>query len=122
MGRKKDVINSGGYKVGAFEVENVLSSVPGVLECAVIGTPDPIWGERVVAIIVVKSLAEAPSAGQLEARCRAFLSSYKTPKQFLFQEEPLPRTATAKVQKFKLVDNWGADASAGSRSGHAAQG
>jgi fatty-acyl-CoA synthase len=121
-GRKKDVIITGGHKVGAFEVENVLNAVPGVLECAVIGAPDPIWGERVVAIVVVKTLAQAPSKEQLEARCRALLSSYKVPKQYIFQEQPLPRTATAKVQKFRLVGQWDAGGSAVSGSEHVAQG
>ena len=102
-GRKKDMIVSGGQNVFAAEVEEALLAFPGVVECAVIGLPDPLWGERVSAVVVVAPGA-AVSADALVRHCRAGLASFKTPRQIVLQTEALPRTPTGKVQKFLLVE------------------
>jgi fatty-acyl-CoA synthase len=112
-GRKKDMIVTGGQNVFAAEVEEALLDHPGVAECAVIGLPDPLWGERVSAVIVVAPGASVEAA-DLTRHCRERLASFKTPRQFVLQAEPLPRTPTGKVQKFLLVERHGAPPGAAS--------
>ncbi|MET0456545.1 MAG: AMP-binding protein [Mycobacterium sp.] len=97
--RRKDVIISGGENVSSIEVEDALVSHAAVREAAVIGIPDDKWGELVTAIVVAD--ANAVSAGDLDAHCRQTLAGYKVPKRFEFEPE-LPRTATGKLQKYKL--------------------
>jgi fatty-acyl-CoA synthase len=101
-GRVKDMIISGGQNVHAAEVEAALLSLPGVEECAVFGLPDDTWGECVSAVIV--TAYDAMTAGDVQAACREHLAGFKLPKNVFFQQEPLPRTPTGKVQKFLLVD------------------
>jgi acyl-CoA synthetase (AMP-forming)/AMP-acid ligase II len=98
--RKKDVIISGGENVSSIEVEDVLHSNPAVAEVAVIGVPDERWGETVKALVV---LADGASAGEAELidHCRDRLTHYKCPTSVEIHEA-LPRTATGKLQKFKL--------------------
>lgn len=98
--RKKDVIVSGGENVASIEVEDALFSHPDVAEVAVIGVPDDKWGELVVALVVLAPGATA-TADDLREHCRARLAGYKVPKRIEFREE-LARTATGKLQKFKL--------------------
>jgi acyl-CoA synthetase (AMP-forming)/AMP-acid ligase II len=98
--RKKDVIISGGENVSSIEVEDALTSHPAVKEVAVIGIPDEKWGELVTALVVVGD-GEAVSAEDLIAHCRTALAGYKCPKRVEFVQA-LPRTATGKLQKFKL--------------------
>jgi acyl-CoA synthetase (AMP-forming)/AMP-acid ligase II len=98
--RKKDVINSGAENVSSLEVEDVICSHPEVAEVAVIGIPDEKWGEAVLALVVRtpgSTLDEAAVIAWVHAR----LAGYKTPKHVEFREE-LARTATGKLQKFKL--------------------
>jgi acyl-CoA synthetase (AMP-forming)/AMP-acid ligase II len=98
--RKKDVIISGGENVSSIEVEDALCSHPAVAEAAVIGVPDEKWGETVMALVVA-----APGAALTEedliAHCREHLAHYKCPTRVELREE-LARTATGKLQKFKL--------------------
>jgi len=98
--RKKDVIISGGENVSSIEVEDVLYAHPAVAEAAVIGVPDKKWGETVKALVV---LAPGKSADEAEliAHCRECLAHYKCPTSVEFRDE-LARTATGKLQKFKL--------------------
>jgi fatty-acyl-CoA synthase len=98
--RKKDVIISGGENVSSIEVEDALHSHPAVAEVAVIGVPDEKWGETVKALVV---LAPGTSADEREliGHCRSRLAHYKCPTSVELREE-LPRTATGKLQKFKL--------------------
>jgi fatty-acyl-CoA synthase len=105
--RKKDVIISGGENVSSIEVEDALFSHPAVAEAAVIGVPDEKWGELVLGLVV---LAPGASATEQELRehCRAKLAGYKIPKRIEFRPE-LPRTATGKLQKFKLRAPYWAD-------------
>ncbi|GAA3220224.1 AMP-binding protein [Actinocorallia longicatena] len=97
--RKKDVIISGGENVSSIEVEDTLISHPAVREAAVIGIPDARWGELVTALVVTDGTEL--SADDLIAHCRTELAGYKCPKRIEFLDE-LPRTATGKIQKFKL--------------------
>ncbi len=98
--RKKDVIISGGENISSVEVEDVLFSHPAVAEVAVIGVPDDTWGETVKALIVVAPRATVTEA-DLIAHCRERLSHFKCPTSVEFRTE-LTRTATGKLQKFKL--------------------
>ena len=98
--RKKDVIITGGENVSSIEVEDCLFSHPAVAEVAVIGVPSERWGETVKALVV---LAEGASADEAEliAHCKSRLAGYKAPTSVELREA-IPRTATGKVQKFKL--------------------
>jgi acyl-CoA synthetase (AMP-forming)/AMP-acid ligase II len=98
--RKKDVIISGGENVSSIEVEDALFSHPAVAEVAVIGVPDHKWGETVKALVV---LAAGTSATERELidHCRSKLAHFKCPTSIEFRDA-LARTATGKLQKFKL--------------------
>ena len=98
--RKKDVIISGGENVSSIEVEDALFSHPAVAEVAVIGVPDPKWGETVKALVVVAPGAEATER-ELIDHCRERIAHYKCPTSVELRSE-LARTATGKLQKFKL--------------------
>ena len=97
--RKKDVIISGGENVSSIEVEDALTSHPAVREVAVIGIPDEKWGELVTGLVVTDG--SEVTAEDLITHCRATLAGYKCPKRIEFVDA-LPRTATGKLQKFKL--------------------
>jgi fatty-acyl-CoA synthase/long-chain acyl-CoA synthetase len=99
-GRKKDMVKSGGISIYPLEIESVLYQHPAVLEAAVIGVPDPQWGEALKAVIVVKNGAEI-STDQLLGFCKDKLSSYKVPKSMVFAHS-LPHTEVGKVNKVKL--------------------
>jgi fatty-acyl-CoA synthase len=98
--RKKDVIISGGENVSSIEVEDALFSHPAVAEVAVIGVPHEKWGETVCALVVLAPGASATDAELIE-HCRSRLAHYKCPTAVEFRAE-LARTATGKLQKFKL--------------------
>jgi acyl-CoA synthetase (AMP-forming)/AMP-acid ligase II len=98
--RKKDVIISGGENVSSIEVEDRVFSHPAVAEVAVIGIPDEKWGELVTALVVLAPGAEATEA-DIIAWCKDGLAGYKCPKSVEFRDA-LDRTATGKLQKYKL--------------------
>ena len=98
--RKKDVIITGGENVSSIEVEDALFSHPAVAEAAVIGVPDEKWGETVKALVVLVSDAAVEPA-DLIAHCRDRIAHYKCPTSVEIRTE-LARTATGKLQKFKL--------------------
>ena len=98
--RKKDVIISGGENVSSIEVEDAVFSHPEVDEVAVIGIPDEKWGELVMALVVI-SPGSTLTAADLIAYTKTKLAGYKCPKQVEFRDS-LARTATGKLQKFKL--------------------
>jgi acyl-CoA synthetase (AMP-forming)/AMP-acid ligase II len=100
--RKKDVIITGGENVSSIEVEDVLYSADGVAECAVIGIPDEKWGETIKAIVVRAPGSEVAEA-DLIAHCKKHAAGFKAPTSIDFVDA-IPRTATGKVQKFKLRD------------------
>lgn len=101
VGRKKDVIISGGFNVYPEEVEAALSSHPGVLESAVVGIPHDDWGEIVAAFVVPRpgvTLTEA----ELEGTARRLLSGYKCPRRIEIVHD-LPKNASGKIQKSDLT-------------------
>jgi fatty-acyl-CoA synthase len=102
--RKKDVIVSGGENVSSIEVEDCIFNHPAIAEVAVIGVPDEKWGEAVKALVV---LAPGASATEQEIidHCRGKLAHYKCPKSVEFRAI-LDRTATGKLQKFKLREQY----------------
>ena len=101
VGRLKEMIISGGENIYPVEVEQVLESHPDIVEAAVVGLPDPHWGETPHAAIVLRPGANLDSAA-LSAWCRQRLAGYKVPKSFTVVEA-LPRNAAGKVEKPKLV-------------------
>ena len=105
--RKKDVIITGGENVSSIEVEDALASHPAVREVAVIGIPDEKWGELVTALVVLEPDADGVDEAALIQHCREHLAGYKCPKRVELRDE-LARTATGKLQKFKLREEfWG---------------
>ncbi|MBF6347595.1 MULTISPECIES: AMP-binding protein [Nocardia] len=101
--RKKDVIITGGENVSSIEVEDCLFSHPAVAEVAVIAVPSEKWGETIKALVVLDPDADPDSATEsdLIAWCKQRLAGYKAPTSVEFRGE-LARTATGKLQKFKL--------------------
>ena len=98
--RKKDVIITGGENVSSIEVEDCLYQHPAVAEAAVIGVPHDRWGETVLAFVVLRP-GIAASERELIDHCRGTLSHFKCPTTVRL-EVGLPRTATGKLQKFRL--------------------
>ncbi|MEL6985375.1 MAG: AMP-binding protein, partial [Actinomycetota bacterium] len=98
--RVKDMIVTGGENVYSIEVENALSSFPGVAQAAVVGVPDPIWGERVHAFVVGQPDVLAEDG--LAEHARSQIAAYKVPKSWTIQAEPLPLSAAGKVLKTEL--------------------
>ena len=105
--RKKDVIITGGENVSSIEVEDAVFSHPAVAEVAVIGVPDEKWGEMVTALVVVAE-GQQVTAEEIVAHCRGRIAGYKIPKRVEFRDE-LARTATGKIQKFKLREAFWTD-------------
>jgi acyl-CoA synthetase (AMP-forming)/AMP-acid ligase II len=98
--RKKDVIITGGENVSSIEVEDCLYQHPAVAEAAVIGVPDEKWGETIKALVVLRAGHQATPA-DLAAFCRGKLAHFKCPTSIEIRDA-LARTATGKLQKFKL--------------------
>ncbi|MEV0780573.1 acyl-CoA synthetase [Streptomyces sp. NPDC050433] len=102
VGRKAtDLIKSGGYKIGAGEIENVLLEHPGVREAAVTGEPDEDLGERIIAWIVPAQADAPPSAEELAAHVGAQLASHKRPRTVRYLQA-LPRNDMGKIMKRAL--------------------
>ena len=101
-GRTKEMIITGGLNVYPAEVERVLLAVDGVIEAAVVGEPDPKWGEIIHAFLIVPPHSTL-SADDVAARCRDELANYKVPRRWTIREEPLPRTTSGKIQRRRLV-------------------
>jgi fatty-acyl-CoA synthase len=98
--RLKDVVISGGENISTIEVEQALLRHPDVLEAAVIGVPDELWGERPKAFVTLAPNALLDDA-QLQEFAHAHLARFKVPNEIEVVAE-LPKTATGKVQKFLL--------------------
>src|SRR6185437_6991352 len=106
--RKKDMIISGAENIYSVEVEAALFAHPAVLEAAVIGLPDPTWGERVHAVVALKP-GHAATADDLVACCRARIAGYKVPRSFTFVDT-LPKSGAGKVLKRELrAAHWEAE-------------
>jgi acyl-CoA synthetase (AMP-forming)/AMP-acid ligase II len=108
VGRAKDVIVTGGEKVYPLEVEKLLEQVPGVARAALVGVPDPEWGEAVLACIVRAAGPEGQhvTAEALQQYVRARLAGYKQPRYLEFVEALPATSATNKVQKSALRDRF----------------
>jgi acyl-CoA synthetase (AMP-forming)/AMP-acid ligase II len=108
-GRKSvDFIKSGGFKISAREIEDVLRRHPRVRDVAVVGAPDRVWGERILAAVVLESAAgPAPTSEalleELSSFCGRSLADYKRPREIRILEE-LPRNALGKVQKHRILE------------------
>ena len=98
--RKKDMIITGGENVYSREVEDLLYEHPAVAEAAVVGERDPKWGEKVVALVRLRSGASA-DADALDAFCRKRIGGYKRPRRYIFVDE-LPKSAAGKILKAEL--------------------
>jgi malonyl-CoA/methylmalonyl-CoA synthetase len=106
LGRRSvDILKTGGYKVSALEIEEVLRTHPAVAEAAVVGLPDPAYGQVLAAAIVARSPVGAES---LRAWTAERLASYKVPRRWRLLDE-LPRNALGKVLKPRLAEEFGAD-------------
>lgn len=104
-GRIKELINRGGEKISPERVEGILASHPGVLEAAVFGMPDDLYGETVAAVIVARGSA-APSAGDLAAFCRERLAPFEVPAGFQ-QASELPHTAKGSLDRRAVAQQFG---------------
>jgi long-chain acyl-CoA synthetase len=98
--RKKDMILSAGYNVYPREVEEVLYQHPKVLEAAVIGLPDKVRGERIVAYLTLKA-GETATAVEIRTFCRERLAQYKQPRTIVFHDS-LPKSMAGKVLRRQL--------------------
>jgi acyl-CoA synthetase (AMP-forming)/AMP-acid ligase II len=98
--RKKDMIISGGENIASSEVERVIYQLPQVSECAVIGVPDARWGEKPVAVVVLRE-GGALDMATLEAHCKQALAKFKVPRE-LHLRESLPRNPSGKILKREL--------------------
>jgi fatty-acyl-CoA synthase len=99
--RKKDMIISGGENIYCAEVENALAAHPGIAEVALIGVPDPKWGETPLAVVVPADRQSPPAAEDILAFSREHLAGYKCPRQVTFTDV-LPRNPSGKVLKTDL--------------------
>jgi malonyl-CoA/methylmalonyl-CoA synthetase len=105
LGRESvDIIKTGGFKVSALEIEEVLREHPAIAEVAVVGLPDPEWGERVAAHVVLQPGATL-DLEQLRGFGKERLASYKVPSRLRCEPE-LPRNAMGKVHKPTLIASW----------------
>lgn len=98
--RKDDMIITGGENVYSIEVEDILYSHSCILEAAVIGLPDPVWGETVTAVVVAKSSKEI-SENDVIKHCEKHLASFKVPKKVIFTHH-IPKTGSSKIYKYQL--------------------
>jgi acyl-CoA synthetase (AMP-forming)/AMP-acid ligase II len=104
VGRKKEVIRTGGETVAPVEVEAALAGYPGLADLAIVGVPDARWGEVVCAVVVLHDGAGVPGIEELRAHIGDRLAPYKHPRRVVVAEV-LPRTsATGQVQRAKLVE------------------
>ena len=102
LDRRDDLIVTGGENVYPAEVEAALLAHPEVAEAGVIGLADEAWGQRVIAIVRLGGAPGAGAADALRAHCRARLAGYKVPSEIRVVDEPLPRTASGKLQRAAL--------------------
>ncbi len=100
LGRNSvDIIKSGGYKISALEIEEVLRTHPKINDCGVVGIPDAEWGELIGACLIVAG--ERPDLEELGSWVKERLPAYKIPRKYLFRED-LPRNVMGKVTKKEL--------------------
>ena len=100
-GRSKELIIKGGENIAPREIDEALLKHPAVLEAAAVGIPDRLYGQEILACVVLKP-GSLCSPDELRAHCQRELGRYKTPKEFRFLDE-LPKGPSGKVQRLKLV-------------------
>ena len=98
--RAKDMIKRGGENVAPAEIEAVIGLHPSVADVAVVGVPDPLWGEAIKAVVVLKE-GRSAAAAEIVDFCAARLAKFRVPEQVEFRES-LPRTVVGKVQRYRL--------------------
>jgi malonyl-CoA/methylmalonyl-CoA synthetase len=104
LGRlSSDIIKSGGYKLSALEIEECLREHPSLADVAVLAIPDEIWGETVVAVLVLKEKESIVDAKSINEWLSDKLPAYKIPKKYHFVDE-LPRNAMGKIVKNSLKE------------------
>jgi len=103
--RAKDMIISGGENIYSVEVENALYTHPAVLETAIIGIPDDVWGEAVHALVVCKPGMSVTSE-ELIAHARTQIAGYKVPRSIEFSQDVLPKSGAGKILKRDLRDKY----------------
>ncbi|HUE17927.1 MAG TPA: benzoate-CoA ligase family protein, partial [Planctomycetaceae bacterium] len=103
IGRADDVINSAAYRIGPFEVESALVEHPAVVEAAVVGKPDPIRGEIVLAFVVLAKGYAASEAltTELQDQVKRTTAPYKYPREIEFVDD-LPKTVSGKIRRVEL--------------------
>ena len=103
MGRVDDLIKSSGYRIGPFEIENVIMELPYVLECGVSAMPDEVRGQVVKASIVLVKGTEGTDAlkKEIQEYVKKRTAPYKYPRVVVFRDE-LPKTSSGKIQRNKL--------------------
>jgi acyl-coenzyme A synthetase/AMP-(fatty) acid ligase len=104
-GRAKDLIIRGGVNISPLEIDGVLMQRPDVIEACTVGVPDKVYGEEVVAYVVLRPGSVAAAADILR-HCATALPAFKTPKQIVLSEE-LPKTERGKLDRKALVERWG---------------
>ena len=102
IGREKNMILYGGLNVFPEEVEKVIQQFPLIEEVVVIGIPDEYWGEKIIAVIVLKTGLDVLPR-ELQAHCREHLSAYKCPRKFIFMDS-LPYTTSGKIARSRLKE------------------
>ena len=102
-GRFDDIIKTGGFRVGPYEIENILAEYPGVVECSVIGVPDALRGQAIKAVIVLSKDYEPSKALEKEIKdfCNSKLAEYKWIRIVEFVDE-MPKTISGKIRKVEL--------------------
>ena len=102
-GRFDDIIKTGGFRVGPFEVENILMEHPAVLECSVVGIPDPLRGQAIKAVVVPVPEREPSKTLEREIRtfCNSRLAEYKWVRTVEFVAA-MPKTISGKIRKTEL--------------------
>jgi long-chain acyl-CoA synthetase len=111
LDRRDDLIITGGENVYPAEVEAALLAFPGVAEAGVVGMPDERWGQRVLAIVRLDAASAAAGIDALRAHCRTVLAGYKVPSEIRVVSDPLPRTASGKLQRAVLSAREGSSTS-----------
>src|SRR5262249_9892441 len=104
LGRFNEMIKRAGENISPLEVEGVLATHSAVADAAVVGVPDPLRDERVIAFVIFKK-GHATSPEELKQWCRRALSAFKVPEEFVVCEE-FPRTSVGKVQRHLLRRSW----------------
>ena len=98
------MVISGGENIYPAEVENVLAGMPQIAEAAVIGVPDPKWGEVVCVVVRLRDGYQL-TLDEVVGFCEGKLGRYKLPQRLIITDQPLPRTPTGKVLKRVLREN-----------------